>query len=427
MIEDTETQIAKVASTSSRRNIRDAYNCYRAGAYRPAIVACWTSVIYDLAEKVQTLAASGEPEAVRLNGILERITEQIHQGNPDATSNALKFERELVDECTNKLGFFDSFEKTELERLREDRHKCAHPSYDLANVPFQPSPELAKMHISSVLRTVLLRPPTVGKAAVEKMVALVKSAAFPNEFKAAEDLIANRFPRIKDVFVRGAVDALFFGYFTVGDPLHRNTSAITALRGLRGIHYAVVHDRCVQIVPKIFANLDEGVLQDFLFILSVDKYYFDLVQPTDIPPLRRVIEESTGLLACSYIICCEGIPNLYAVSETKSRVLEIDDITPHALWTYSPLLRDRAVSLYCRVSSWHQANEFYNRLMLPILGDLTEAQILAVLNEAATGDADLKGSGGFNRFCAWLSSEESNFNIEDHQDLQLQLENYFGV
>ena len=148
---DIEALILKCNSDRSKSFISEATKCYRAGAYRAAIVSTWIAIVFDLTDKLRELALSGDGEAKVLSDKYERYVEEIERGNLQGVNKALEFEREILSVCKDKLGFFDQQQFIDLTRLKEDRHRCAHPTFQKVGIPFEPSAEQARLHIRNAI------------------------------------------------------------------------------------------------------------------------------------------------------------------------------------------------------------------------------------------------------------------------------------
>ena len=142
---DLDTLTLKCRAERSREYIAEAIQCYRAGAYRSTIVNTWIATVFDLVDKIRDLALANDPIAVRINTRYENYISQINSGNDQGIKSALDFERTILATCKNELQLFDHQQLKDLERLREDRHQCAHPSFQRAGVPLRPSAELGKV------------------------------------------------------------------------------------------------------------------------------------------------------------------------------------------------------------------------------------------------------------------------------------------
>jgi len=93
---DIETLMLRCRADRAREYVQEAILCYRAGAYRSAIVNSWIAVVFDLIDKVRELALTGDAAAVAINGQYEIYLAQIEAGNDQGIKNALEFERGIV-------------------------------------------------------------------------------------------------------------------------------------------------------------------------------------------------------------------------------------------------------------------------------------------------------------------------------------------
>lgn len=60
---DLDELILHCRNEKARSFIQEAILCYKAGAYRQAIVATWIAVVYDIISKLQELDLAGDPNA----------------------------------------------------------------------------------------------------------------------------------------------------------------------------------------------------------------------------------------------------------------------------------------------------------------------------------------------------------------------------
>ena len=177
----------KVRSPRSRRYIDEAVAAYGAAAYRSAIIATWIAVAADLIDKISVLADAGEPAAIQLRDTHKRavLTEDV--------SAQLKFERDLLEKARDTLFLIGARECTELERLRDDRHLCAHPAYVTGDDDlYDPTPEQVRAHLAAAVNGLLSQGPVAGRKAIERFEREIYEAAFPdNDEKLADYLQAS--------------------------------------------------------------------------------------------------------------------------------------------------------------------------------------------------------------------------------------------
>jgi hypothetical protein len=70
-------------------------------------------------------------------------------------------EASLLDKAA-EFELIDSIGQRELERIREDRNLCVHPSLRSFSEVYEPRPEVARGHLAVALTTLLIHPSTQG-------------------------------------------------------------------------------------------------------------------------------------------------------------------------------------------------------------------------------------------------------------------------
>lgn len=172
-MEDLDELVTKCRGESGREYIREAVACYRAGAYRSAIVATWQAVFFDILYKYKELDLTGDKEA---NKQLDEFKKTF--GNPDHKKFTV-FENNILKNAKEKFELLTDNELYDLNRLHDDRHRCAHPSMNDVETVYNPSPELARTHIKNAIDILLSREPVQGKSVVENILQTINSEYFP--------------------------------------------------------------------------------------------------------------------------------------------------------------------------------------------------------------------------------------------------------
>jgi hypothetical protein len=162
---DLETLVAQVWSPDVRPLAEEAWRCYNAGAIRASIAATWSAVSADIIVKLIRLADEGDKGA---QAFRKEVTGAQEKGlNPEGVRAMQKVEASLVDKAV-QFELIDTIGKRELDRIREDRHLCAHPSLRSAGEVYNPRPEVARGHLAVALSTLLVHPPTQGGKLLEE-------------------------------------------------------------------------------------------------------------------------------------------------------------------------------------------------------------------------------------------------------------------
>jgi hypothetical protein len=165
MAVDLETMVAQVWSPDVRPLAEEAWRCYNAGAIRTSIAATWSAVSADIIVKLIRLADEGDKAA---QAFRNQVTAAQDQGlTPGGVSAMQKIEASLVDKAV-EFELIDTIGKRELDRIREDRHLCAHPSLRAGGEVYNPRPETARSHLAVALATLLIHPPTQGNTLLKE-------------------------------------------------------------------------------------------------------------------------------------------------------------------------------------------------------------------------------------------------------------------
>jgi hypothetical protein len=182
-----EDLLNEVRDRESRRYLEEAISAYNVGAFRAAIVATWVAVAFDLIAKIRQLAAAGDLAANEFTRKLDQAIEG------DGTNVLLAIERNLIKEAHETFEFIERRERKELERLRDDRHVCAHPAFVRPTEVFGPPPELVRAHIATAVDAVLSKGPVPGRRALERFKQEITRDSFPHEPDALTGYLRDRY------------------------------------------------------------------------------------------------------------------------------------------------------------------------------------------------------------------------------------------
>jgi hypothetical protein len=198
---DLDELIVLCRDKLAKKFIQEAVACYRAGAYRSCIVAIWNAVVFDFLHKLRELELLGDNEAIKLLQKFEKLSSE------KKVRELWQFEADIPNNALTKFELISPVERSDIERLFEDRSRCAHPSMTSLEEPFEATAELARYHLRSAVTNLLQRPPVQGRAACERIFQGIKSEYFPVEPELAvkyfqkSPLARARFSLIKDVVI----------------------------------------------------------------------------------------------------------------------------------------------------------------------------------------------------------------------------------
>lgn len=157
-----EEQVSRVWNPDVRSLVKEAYASYNSGVARACIILTWVAVCADIIAKARRLADEGDGDA-RENVLL---VDKAHEaGLKGGAAKMMSDVEGGILETARKLDLIDSIAERELERLREDRHICAHPSLRTIDEIYEPKIEYARAHFVTALDVLLVHPPRQGQRA----------------------------------------------------------------------------------------------------------------------------------------------------------------------------------------------------------------------------------------------------------------------
>ena len=311
VLADLDELVLACRDSKSRAFLSEAVASYRAGAYRSTIVGTWIAVCFDLIAKIHELALSGDKEA---DQVAKDIDAARIQGD---LPRALKFEKSILDLARQKFELISPLEQIDLERLFEDRNRCAHPSLMGDGEPFLPSAELARLHLRSAVTHLLQHPPVQGKAAMQRIQSEVASAYFPTQVeKAVIALSSGPLQRPRMALVANILVTIVKRIVTEGANdqglCRRLIAAVGAIQRMHPLMFDIVlRDRITKLlhsaadgelsevarltisIPNLWENFDVGVKQRLeLYVENLTDNELGITEELlKFQPFRQIAEE----------------------------------------------------------------------------------------------------------------------------------------
>jgi hypothetical protein len=400
-ISDIEVLALRCNSDQSKEYIAEAIRCYKASAYRACIVSTWIAIVFDLIDKIRELSVSGEAVAKALETKHETYISQIQQNNPQGIKSALEFEREILETCRDQLQFFDPHQFVDLIRIREDRHRCAHPSFQKSGIPYYPSAEQARVHIRNAVVHVLAQPPIQGKAALAQLKILVSSSYFPTDLsKAIGQIESSGLKKATSALIIGFVDLLLFGFLDNKDILHRKDKVLVALNATHSMYPDSVETRLGKQLNKIIRQIPD---QDFVAVATI---------VANVTCASSILEQSSIDKICIFI--SNGlVGDVLSLLGQLSRIEAFTDVIKSRIDNLSfeeiasgvrehdgirDLVKERVMKLLEGVKSWISANNVMAQAVMPLFPLLTAADVERIIRMPTETDADLRGANGYAEF-----------------------------
>lgn len=184
---DIDELRARVRDRRSREILNEAILAYQSGALRAAVVSTWSAVAFDLVSKCRELAAGSDTEAANLVEEIDRAT------TSEDVRKLANLEANLLERAGRRLEILIGHEIVQLERLRDDRHRCAHPAFSSDEHLFQPSAEQVRSHFFSAVDCLLANPPVQGRSMLARIKLDLLQPSFPTAEAEAVDYATGRY------------------------------------------------------------------------------------------------------------------------------------------------------------------------------------------------------------------------------------------
>ncbi len=376
---DLDELILKCRDDRAKAYIAEAVASYRSGAFRSAIVGTWIAVCFDVIEKLRELALSGDKEA-------EKHAEELEKTRKSGDiAKALKFERELLELARDKFELISHIEFIDLERLQEDRNRCAHPSLVSEDQVFSPSAELARVHLHSAVSHVLQHPPVQGKYALDRLVKEIDSEYFPdNKDKARVSLASGPLRKPRESLVRNFVVVLIKKLLKEDVDWRHKRRIAAALNATFELHPQGHGSAFSEKLSPLLRSLDDAELNRVIAFFQLTKDTWQYVESD----VRQRIENFVSALPSNLI---DDIDFLLSFAPLRKQALSRVAVATRAelketiFFILPSEVADRLIAIYLDSPNFDQANEWAKHLANHA-SDFNEDQIRRIVTSAAKND-----------------------------------------
>jgi hypothetical protein len=374
---DLDIMLTRIRHPQSKAYFLDAVRAYKAGALRGALTSAWVALVYDLIAKYRELSAMGDQAAT---AFLQSWDNATLSGD---ITKLLQLERGILEDATANTQVVNRIARTQLERLREDRHLCAHPAFSAEADLFEPSPELVRLHLVNAVDLVLSQEPLQGKAILDIYDVDVQSTGFPTTYERILDYVEQRYlARVRAQNVRnfGTVLAksLLEGVPAQWEPLHRKIiPSLVAIRERATDTWPSVFMAIIKLIDNLEpANRPRAVA----FIAAFPDIWPRLQEPTR-TALQQTIENADPAGLTDYRILA-GVTVAQFRPRLLSLIAELNRTQIAAAIASQPLaeLWPRAIREYQSSGSWRGSEANFGELITPFAGRLNSQQLDELLD-----------------------------------------------
>lgn len=373
---DLDELILECRDQKAKSYIQEAVSSYKVGAFRSAIVSTWIAVAFDIIEKIRELALTGDKEAEKQINEFDKVR------TSGDVANALNFEKALLTIARDKLEFISHIEFIDLERLQQDRNRCAHPSMTSEGEAFNPSAELARLHIRSAVTHLLQYPPAQGKYALDRLIAEISSDYFPaNENDALAAFKKGPLKRPRDSLVRNFIIVLLKKLLKEEVDYKERKKLISALQAIEKMHPQIFSTTLEQKLSNVIVkDTDKGLWATINFLIGYPNTW-DYVEENIIIMIRNFVENLPG----QYI---DDIDSILDFNHLKDQAeIRLNKITKNELkgmvfFVMHPKIADRIVNYYLKSGSYAEANS-WSEIIISNASTLNPDQIKKIISNIA--------------------------------------------
>lgn len=386
-LSDLDELVLKCRDEKARSYIKEAVSCYKSGAFRSAIVSTWIAVSFDIIDKLKDLSLAGDKEAEKQ---LEDFEKARKSGD---IARSLKFERDILEVTRDKLELISHVEFIDLERLQQDRNRCAHPSMTSDGEIFNPSAELARVHIRSAVEHLLQFPPAQGKYALDILIKEVGSEYFPTKLPNAITSLKNS-PLLKarDSLIRNFTIVLLKKLLNDTEDYEDYKESLrisTALNAIEEMHKDIYVATLKEKLSNLFRTLDDEKIYKTFTILQRLPESWEFLDEDVQQKIQAYAENLPGDKLEELNFLLEHLGLSVAATKRAKRATRTE-LKDSLFFILPPQVGDRIVELYAESGSFDQANSFSSTVTTNS-SDFTKEQVEKVI-KACGENYEIKNS-----------------------------------
>lgn len=420
---DLDELLLKTKGKHAREYLNEAIVSYRAGAYRAAVTSTWISICVDVIEKIRELAMGADAEAVNIEKRLNSIHSNDFRG-------MLDFENDILRIAHEDLGLISLIEKIHLERIKEDRNICAHPTFSIDVAQFVPHPEMARSYIAQASLYLLCQTPIRGKAILDNIFNLITSDSFPESpEKAFAVLKADQYlGRVKVSVYRNIIVILLKRLFKDPDSINESlvvkiTSALFSIERLNAQEY---RDTCMQKFTDILSGTDDTLLKRILPVISIKPDLWIYVSDAIKHRVEKVIKSMDAYALVKYRVtsASEKIHDIKEYFYLSIEDKDSDDLLDLIKGSPSILLIDKAIDIFINSGSFTSAYRNGVDVLLKYADWITVEHLKLIfdgtIKNSWRGINQITNAGGIGDVFGELFLKTKNIPKEQHNHMWVE-------
>ncbi|HEY4294370.1 hypothetical protein, partial [Luteibacter sp.] len=323
---------------------------------------------------------------------LHAVTLEKIRTSGDVTE-ALRFEKDLLSVARDKFEWLSPIEFIDLDRLREDRNRCAHPSLIADGQAYSPSAELARLHIRSAITSVLQHPPAQGKYALERLVKEVSSEYFPTNRDAAKaSLQTGPLKKARDSLIRNFVVVLLKKYLLEekeSNDFKFRLRIAAALKATFALHPTQYQAAVKEKISDIARQIEDVNLLSLVYLLKEMPDAWNYLEQDVSQKLKNYVK-ALPEEKLDYLDVVLAVEPLRASGEDRIKRASLKELSSNIFFALPSQLADRFIDLYLQSYSVDNANKVAKE-MRQYASDFSGDQIRRLI-AGASGNPKVTGS-----------------------------------
>ena len=384
--------VQRVRNNHPKNYLNEAIVSYRAGAYRASIIATWIAVCVDIIEKVKELSATGDVTAKAIELRLNKI-------KPSDPSSMLAFENEVLDIACNQLELISVIEQMHLERLKQDRNICAHPTFSIDGNQFNPLAETALSYIVQSANYLLIQRPVKGKVVVERLYELIHEESFPEDDEKAYVVLSsdNNLGRVKDSSVRNLTIILLKRIFRDEEkiPLNNSKKLLSSLNSISRLYSDIYNEVLSDKLSPMLSGASDKLLKRAYPFLERRHEAWSVIEEDIKVRMEGLLSSMSVEEVINYRVVelSENHPKIQTAFISIFKTFKVPQKTKLMSALTSSIFKEEAIDLFCHSMSYDTAEYRGNNLIAPLSALFTIEEVKQILDGACNN----QGSHGYNQ------------------------------
>lgn len=391
-LSDLDELVLRCRGDAARTYIREAVACYKSCAFRSSIVATWIAVLYDFLDKLRELEMSGDAAA---KAKLEEFEGARASNNWKAS---LQFEANLLELAQKQFELLSPLEVIDLNRLVEDRNRCAHPSMSSSSDPYRATAELARTHIKNAVTHLLEHPPVQGKAAFDRIMKDIQSEYFPRDTeKAIEFFRAGPLARARQPLVRNLIISLSKDVLSKVLKIAERDRMFAALNAIVNMYRPQAEGVLRDLLPKLAAAQSDARFYRVIFYAAKVEGAWELLGNVGQIKASNYIEKADDEDAFRFLSYAVRIPALKPLANKRLVDASTETLAKVIAANKSGEYAEMAISRFEKAGSFRRAESLFEELIMPLVEVVAAPDAKRVL-DAFCQNSQITYAGGIPAF-----------------------------